>query len=417
MRSIKNWLGRDSTLAILAIFLALSVFSYISTQKLDVIKEVHRRMQKFDEENALFVKAFPVVTLENLWDTYCKEIQAEGRAVDKSRGYITTSEGQSYVLLRAVWTDDKETFDKALAWTYKHLQVRDSDKLFAWKWGQDAQGNWGVLQDEGGMNTASDADQDIALALIFAYKRWGRNEYLDQAQEILSDIWKSEIVYINNRPYLVAGNWAPAEFAPTANPSYFSFAAYPIFAEVDPAHDWLMLKDTSYEVLYEATTSSLDRRKSAMLPPDWIALDRQTGTVATPFTGDKATDFSDDAFRVVWRVALDWKWHKDKRALNYLKKLNFLEEEWLAGQVIYSSYTHNGYPLTSDESYSMYAAILPYFSVLQPAIAQEIYLTKLATLYDPMARNFREDIGYYAQNWVWFGMAFQEDYLTNLYEY
>ncbi len=94
-----------------------------------------------------------------LWDDYKAEyIEAgTGRAVDKQQGNITTSEGQSYTMLRAVWMDDKPTFDLAYKWTNENLK-RKEDHLFAWLFGKKADGTYGVLTDKGGYNTASDAD-------------------------------------------------------------------------------------------------------------------------------------------------------------------------------------------------------------------------------------------------------------------
>ena len=64
----------------------------------------------------------------------------------------------------------------------------------------------------------------------------------------------------------------------------------------------------------------------------------------------------------------------------------------------------------------MYGGILPYFVVASPKNAEELYFSKIVPLYNQDTEDFRSDIGYYAQNWVWFGMAFYEDKLINLYE-
>lgn len=365
-------------------------------------------------DRPLFAEIYPEAMVENLWIAYRDKVQKDGRTVDRDQNYITTSEGQSYALLQAVWMDDKQTFDQVLKWTNNNLRKRD-DQLFAWLWGQDKYGNWGVLEKDGGINSASDADQDIALALIFAYKRWGQNHYLKQAKKILNDIWDKEIVILQNKPYLVAGNWAKENDSYTINPSYFMFYAYPIFAEVDPAHNWRLLKDTSYEVLIEATQSSLDKKKSGNLPPDWISINPETLRINPAVYKEKKTDFSYDAFRVLWRVALDWEWHKDERAITYLKSIKTLKEEWQKHKSLYDSYYHDGRPVRTYENSSIYAGVYPYFSLIHPEIAKELYRNKLARLYDSTTENFSKPLGYYAQNWVWFGFAFHTKKLTNLY--
>lgn len=364
---------------------------------------------------AVFVRTYPGTVVETVWVAYRDKIQKDGRTIDRQRNFLTTSEGQSYSLLRAVWMDDKAIFDRVLKWTNHNLRKREGDRLFAWLWGQDAEGGWDVMRVDGGMNTASDADQDIALALIFAHKRWNRDHYLKQAQEILDDIWRVEVVTINGRPYLTAGNWATTERRPTLNPSYFSPAAYPIFAAVDLDHDWLALKATSYEVLEASSKEPLGGKTSAGLPADWIGIDRRTGAVFPPIHADKTTNFSDDAFRVLWRVALDWRWHRDQRAKEYLESLKFFDAEWEKEGKIFGTYRHGGEAIKRSESSSLYGALLAHYWVVDAARAEEIYLKKLAPLYNPDIEDLREDLGYYPQNWVWFGLAFYSDKLPNLF--
>ncbi|MFZ5424982.1 MAG: glycosyl hydrolase family 8 [Patescibacteria group bacterium] len=367
-------------------------------------------------ERNIFIETYPNVVIENLWFEYRDKIQKDGRTIDRERNYLTTSEGQSYSLLRAVWMDDKATFDKVLTWTNNNLRKRETDKLFAWMWGQSKNGSWGIIFDEGGLNTATDADQDIALALIFASKRWNEERYIKQAREILADIWEIEVIEIQGEPYLLAGNWAKSEAFPTINPSYFSFAAYPIFAEVDPEHDWLALRDTSYKVLKTIQENPLEKENTVGLPPDWVSIDPTSGEILKASHFDKTVAFSDDAIRVPWRVALDWKWHRNPQAKEYLESLTFLQNEWTKEGKILARYAENGTPLVTYQSNSLYGAILPAMQIVNEDLAKEIYVTKIASLYDKDLEKFHEnkDLGYYSQNWVWFGMALYENKLLNL---
>lgn len=367
----------------------------------------------------IFVETYPQVVIENTWIAYKdRYIQDDGRTVDPDREFITTSEGQSYSLLRSVYMDDKETFDKVLNWTNNNLRVREEDKLFAWKWGQNSEGEWTVLTDDGGINTATDADQDIAIALIFANKRWNEKRYLDQALEVLNDIWAVEVMEINEKPYLLAGNWAKEEEFPTVNPSYYTFSYYPVFAQVNSQNDWLALRETSYEIL-NATSSKVldgpDNEVSVGLPPDWAALNPETAEVIAP--DDQNTNFSDDAFRIPWRVGLDYMWHQNPKAKNYLQSLNFLSQEWENENKIYATYTQSGIPTVDYQSHSMYGATLAYFVEQDPDAARRIYLEKLANLYDQdFSELDNEQLGYYSQNWVWFGMLYYNNKIPNLYE-
>jgi hypothetical protein len=143
--------------------------------------------------------------LRELWRDYKENyVDPNGRTLDRQRSNITTSEGQSYTMLRAVWINDKETFDKSYSWTKEYMQ-RD-DKLFSWLYGTETDGTTGILVSQGGENSAADADTDIALSLILAYARWGDKVYLEDARTIISAIWDKEVLVINGKPYLVANN-------------------------------------------------------------------------------------------------------------------------------------------------------------------------------------------------------------------
>ena len=149
----------------------------------------------------------PDTMLTSLWERYKLEYieSTSGRTLDKQRDNITTSEGESYTMLRAVWQDDRATFDRSWEFTRNNLGRKD-DHLFSWKFGARADGSYGVLSTDGGMNAASDADSDIALSLLFAYGRWQHKEYLADALPIISDIWDKEVVIIGGKPYLAAND-------------------------------------------------------------------------------------------------------------------------------------------------------------------------------------------------------------------
>ncbi|MDQ3014784.1 MAG: glycosyl hydrolase family 8, partial [bacterium] len=71
-----------------------------------------------------------------LWEDYKKEYLEPGtyRVLDKQKDFITTSEGQSYAMLRAVWLGDKETYDNVWKWTKDNLR-REDNQLFSWLFG------------------------------------------------------------------------------------------------------------------------------------------------------------------------------------------------------------------------------------------------------------------------------------------
>src|SRR4051812_28890176 len=66
--------------------------------------------------------------LTSLWESYKKEYLEPQtlRTLDKQQDNITTSEGESYTMLRAVWMDDRATFDASYQWSKDNLQ-HDND--------------------------------------------------------------------------------------------------------------------------------------------------------------------------------------------------------------------------------------------------------------------------------------------------
>src|SRR3989344_1178828 len=327
----------------------------------------------------------PKTMLASLWNDYKREyMEAEGRTVDKQRNSVTTSEGQSYAMLRAVWLDDKETFDIVWDWTKENLQ-HENDALFSWLYGEDEDGNMGILISQGGQNSASDADTDIAHALLFAYSRWRDPEYLEEALPIINDIWDREVVMIRGRPYLAANDLEKTRSPESIviNPSYFSPYAYWVFGYFDDQHNWDALISTSYEVIQQSMREGLDRDRSAMIPPDWILMNRRTGRIMPANTGTLTTNYSYDAMRIPFRIALDYIWNNEPRAKETLAMMDFFQKEWMNNEVIYANYAHDGSVYSTYEAPGHYGAIVAYFDIVDSESADSLYEKKLKVLYSP----------------------------------
>ncbi|MEO5950477.1 MAG: glycosyl hydrolase family 8 [Candidatus Saccharimonadales bacterium] len=355
--------------------------------------------------------------LSGLWDNYKKVYWEKdtGRTLDKQQNNITTSEGQSYTMLRAVWQSDRDTFDKSWTWTKGHMN-RPNDALFAWKWGQKSDGTYGTLTDQGGQNTASDADSDIALSLIMAASRWQNQSYLNEAKAIVSDMWKNEVITVKGTPYLASNNLEKDSSKDAiVNPSYFAPYAYRLFAKIDKDHDWSGLVTSSYDVINKSIDLKLDKGSSAKIVPDWIALNKDTGELAAvQDTSTLTTNYGYDAMRTPFRLALDYQWNQEPRAKDTLSKLSFFKDQWEKNGKIYSTYAHDGSVIKSDEVAETYATVLGYFSVVEPTIASEIYDKKLKPLYDQNTNSWTNPMTYYGDNWAWFGIALHDNKLDNL---
>lgn len=343
--------------------------------------------------------------LSSSWEKYKSIfITKDGNVVDASQGNITTSEGQSYALLRSVWMDDKQTFDTVWIWTRNTIK-RPADNLFGWRWGKNSDGKYGFITG-GGDNSATDADEDIALALIFAAHRWHDTAYLASAKLILSDIWSKETAVIVNKRYLLAGNWANRSTDVIINPSYFAPYAWRIFAEVDHQHNWDSLIVPAYENLSLVSTALLDKEASVGLPPDWISIDKGQGVVHETGVPNLTTNYGFDALRIPWRVGLDYQWNKEPRAKEYLRiSCSFLSNVYKKNGKLAATYDHSGGVIYADESPSLYAALQGCLLVLDPSLAQKVYQDKIITLYSNEFNTFNDVLSYYDQNWLWFGAA------------
>lgn len=353
----------------------------------------------------------PGTALSRSWAGYKQGfIQGDGRVIDHANQDITTSEGQSYAMLRAAWMGDRPTFDRVWRWTQDNLRVR-GDALFAWKWGHSASGAWTVLD----RHSASDADEDVALALIFASHQWG-GDYLGPARATLDGIWAEDVAHVQGNPVLVAGDWAvDTPSGMVVDPSYLAPGSYRVFAGADPTHPWSLLAASSYQVLRDCSTAELGARRSVGLPPNWCTLgDGGAKSYAGQANGGV---YGYDAFRVMWRVALDAEWFGSGSARSYLSSMDFLTSQWKQHGHLAAEYGHDGKPLNGGRTDpTVYGGDVGLFAVTDQSAADSILHHQLLPSYQDQdgmvfwgSRN-----NYYEQNWVWFGVALTSHHLPNL---
>jgi endoglucanase len=350
--------------------------------------------------------------LHDSWSGYKRQfIQGGGRVVDPQRGDLTTSEGQSYALLRAVWMDDRSTFDKVWKWTRTNLQVR-GDHLFAYLWGPSENGRSEALSQD----SAADADEDVALALLFANRHWQDQSYLDAARPLLGDIWNNEVGFVGGSPYIAAGDWATRYQVGglVVNPSYFAPAAYRVFQSADPSHPWSWLASTSYQALAACSRSPLGAQRSVGLPPNWCVLDVMGVHSYWDKWGGDAYGY--DAFRSMWRIALDQQWFQSPQARSYLESTSFLRRQWRSNDRLAAAYTHDGHEDPAGEDPTTYGGNIGNFVVVDPSAADTILHEKLlSTLHEWKGiKYFGDRSNYFEQNWVWFGIALAGQQLPDL---
>ena len=338
--------------------------------------------------------------LSALWSFYRQTYIRDGRVISLDEQGVTTSEGQGYAMLRAVWSNDRRTFEEVWRWTQAYLQVRP-DKLFAWKW------KGKVLS----LDAATDADTDIALALILASRRFDIPRFEQDALAILYSIWDLEVLHLSAGSYVTAGNWAVHEAYPTIHVAYLAPYAYEVFASVDRRHDWRKLIESSYAVLHW-----LYDVQQVSLPPELIYLDKTSGRfVLTHPKSGPAAEFSYDAFSLFWRVALDAKWFGRSETALYDKMLGFFWTEWKARGKFVDRYTLAGEPRSVTEGLPLYATVHALAFHELPELARRLSELKLPLLHANALTG--KSTPYYLHNWLWFDRAVELDQVRRYDEY
>lgn len=332
----------------------------------------------------------PVVddALRQGWTAYVSRfVQPDGRVVDPKAGGITTSEGQAYAMMRAVWMEDRTIFDRTLAWATDHLnRGARQDHLWAWRWD-------GRVTDTA---FASDADQDVALALLMASRTWGDEGYRERALAVLADLWDKGTVVAGGRRFLLGGDSLCQGRTCRLNPSYYAPYAYRYFARDDPSHDWRQLVDTTYFLLDRNSALT-----STRLPSDWLTLDLASGTLS--LGSDRDSQYSYDAFRAHWRVRLDGVLFGEERARTYLaSSLAWLGERYRQDGRLPAIISKDGQPAADYEALEMLAGVMSALQEPAPAVAEAMNGRLQATFSDGF---WADRDSYYLQNWAWFGTA------------
>jgi len=344
------------------------------------------------------------------WRSYVRHyISPDGRVAIPERSGESISEAQAYALLRALWANDPATFSRVYGWTRRHLSRRQTkgDALLAWHWGKDKNGAWRVLD----WNTATDGNLDYALALALAARRGWRPppelpDYDGEARRVLESILALETVRLPGGEFLLTpGNWHETRPPYLLNPSYFSPAAYRIFAQLQPQAGWNKLRDSTYELL-SRLGQGLGTERGAGLFPDWLQVDAQGKLSPAP---GRDTHFGWEAVRLPWRLALDSLWFQEKRAASLLKQqfLPFFQKEWQTRGKLAAIYSFGGKPLVGYQSPVLYSGVLAAaLAAGEQPLARQM-AERILNFYQEEKEQafFVDPDNYYANNWAWLGLA------------
>ena len=210
----------------------------------------------------------------------------------------TVSEGIGYGMLAAVYMADRTTFDGLLAYANAHL---DSKGLM--NWCLDSSGN------TVGSYSATDGDEDIIWALLMASDQWSTTSYLTTATTMIGVMRHNSL--FNDGTLEISDNSNTADLA---HHDYFSPAYYRVFATASGDKFWsTYVIDTNYKHLANVT-GSYGLVPDGSNTEDVIGSQSSTCQVCSP-------NYGYDACRMPWRIALDYCFNSEPRALTYLQKI------------------------------------------------------------------------------------------------
>lgn len=251
-----------------------------------------------------------------VWDTssddYC--VIDECTNSYKKRG-CTVSEGVGYGMLLTLFAGDLEAYNALWVYNrgYRQYNGGGINNLMPWRTGTYS---FESLGSAANASSATDADLDIATSLVIAHFMTGQptSDYLNDALLVMASIWDAEIsptlmIYSGNTP-----SWKTANAA--YNLSYFSPVALKLFALVDPSHDWTGVLNKMYEYMIAVQNAGTG------VFPDWsdangAPIDPKNGSATKTYWR-----FHHEAVRIPWRIAWDYYWTQDPRALQVLKGMN-----------------------------------------------------------------------------------------------
>ncbi|MFM7022724.1 MAG: glycosyl hydrolase family 8 [Flavobacteriales bacterium] len=226
-----------------------------------------------------------------IWDYF-----SGGRGkTDKSS---TVSEGIAYGMLLSAYAGDKALFDDL--WNY-YKANRNSNGVM----------NWNIENcNVAGANGATDAELDVAMALIVASYQWQSNTYLNDAKSLIAIIRVKEFDGVIQKPGDQFGG------SNLVNPSYFAPAYYRVFATLEPAHAtfWNNAAAKGYEIIFKAD------KNSNGLVPDWCDANGNYSSSATSYE-DQGKNFIYDAVRTPFRSAIDYLWFGTSDGAKYCTRL------------------------------------------------------------------------------------------------
>lgn len=239
----------------------------------------------------------------------------------------TVSEGIAYGMLLSAYANDQELFDGL--WSYYQINSNSNGVM-----------NWKILgcTTVEGFGGATDAEIDVAIALIIAGNRFGNNSgvnYHNDAETLIAAIKEHEVE--SGTFVLKPGDsWGGSQ---NTNPSYLAPGYFKVYGEfTNDQTFWNNVANKSYQILNAnlSVNNAVD-----CLVSDWCKADGSYSDIV-PWAYESGRTYYYDAARTPWRIATDYVWYGSAESASYTGKCrNFVSSKGGINQ-IKAGYTQSG---------------------------------------------------------------------------
>jgi endo-1,4-beta-D-glucanase Y len=195
-----------------------------------------------------------------------------------------------------------------------------------------------VAPGTGNANGATDADIDVANALLMAHKQWGSAgtvHYLQAAKTLINAIYTFEV---DGNKLLKPGD----AFNDYANPCYYITNSTTLFGKVEVSEGWQ--GSDRWQAVNTAcyTLMKASRNATTGLVPDWCQT--PSGALINGIINDKFESyFLYDAIRIPWRMAHAYAWYGHADAKDIASKITtWAQTNYNDPATIWDGYLLNG---------------------------------------------------------------------------
>lgn len=264
---------------------------------------------------------------------------------------VSCSEGHGYgmliTVLMAGYDDNAKKYFDGLYQFYKAHPSVNNSYLMAW---QQVKGL--IDNPDGGSDSATDGDMDIAYALLLADKQWGSDgsiDYLQSAKNIINAILSDDVN--SDRWTIKLGDWSEAsnQMDNDTRTSDFMPNHLKAFRTATGDTRWNSVLDKTYIIIDGLYT---DYSPDTGLLPDFAVytVDSYRPADASYLEGENDGNYYYNACRAPWRIATDYLLSGDRRAIDQLTRLNVWIRSETSGTpaAINAGYALNGAKLAED---------------------------------------------------------------------